>query len=255
VLDAFRLKCAWAAAAAAMLVLAVPSSAWADAAAKHGATARAALAVPLHEAIYHATVRRIPVRAGLRLERQNDGLFLYRSWVEPRGMFSFIRRELTETSLIMLDAEARVLPISYRRRDDVGGRGSDMRFNHSAGELQIDYRGERSTIEWEPGIYDLLSLRLAIAHDLARGALQDVYRIVDDRSRVEAVDVEVAGRETLSTPLGELETVRLEYSSERRDRVFRLWIAPEMDSAMVRLEQYEEGRLRGRLELVEYRRL
>jgi hypothetical protein len=255
VLDALRLKCAWPAAAVAMLLLAVPSGAWADDAAKHAAAAQAALAVPLHEAIYHATVRRIPVRAGLRLERQNDGLFLYRSWVEPRGMFSFIRRELTETSLIKLDAEARVLPISYRRRDDVGGRGSDMRFDHSAGKLQIDYRGERSAIEWEPGIYDLLSLRLAIAHDLARGALQDVYRIVDDRGRVEAVDVEVAGRETLSTPLGELETVRLEYSSERRDRVFRLWIAPDKDSAMVRLEQFEEGRLRGRLELVEYRRL
>lgn len=220
-----------------------------------GAPAGSGLAVPLHEAIYHASVRGIPVRAGMRLERQDDALFVYRSWVEPRGVFGFIRRELAETSLVTLGEAGAIVPISYRKRDEIGGRDSDMRFDLEQRKLHIEYRGEESTIEWEPGIYDLLSLRLALAHDLARGALQDVYRVVDDRSRVEAVDVLVAGRETLETPLGSLETVRLEYRSERRDRLFRLWIAPDMDAAIVRLEQYEADRLRGRLNIVEYRRL
>lgn len=213
------------------------------------------LAVPLHEAIYHATVRRIPVRAGMRLEAQSDGLFVYRSWAEPRGVLGFIRRDMAETSLVMVDGDGGIIPVSYRRRDGVGGRDSDMRFDRGEGKVHIDYRGEQTTSDWEPGIYDLLSLRLVLAHDLARGKLQDIYRVVDDRSRVEKVDVEIAGRERLSTPLGELDTVRLEYASERRDRLYRLWIAPELDGAMVRLEQYEEGRLRGALNLVEYRRL
>lgn len=213
------------------------------------------LAIPLHEAIYHATVRRVPVRAGVRLEAQSDGLFVYRTWAEPRGVLGIIRRDMAETSLILVDGDGRIIPVSYRRRDGVGGRDSDMRFDRSQGKVHIEYRGEQTVTDWEPGIYDLLSLRLVLAHDLARGALQDIYRVVDDRSRIEKVDVEVAGRERLSTPLGELETIRLEYTSERRDRLYRLWIAPELDSVMVRLEQYEEGRLRGALNLVEYRRL
>jgi hypothetical protein len=245
-------KARWLTATAAWLLLAVPSIAAAGDAVDAAAPG---LAVPLHEAIYHASVRRVPVRAGLRLERQGDGLFTYRSWVEPRGMLGFIRRDLSESSLVKLDRDGAILPISYRKRDELSGRDSDMRFDHASGKLHIDYRGEQNTIDWEPGIYDLLSLRLVIAHDLARGALQEVYGVVDDRGRVEEVDVEISGRELLVTQLGELETVRLEYRNRRRDRLFKLWIAPEMDAALVRLEQYEGGRLRGSLNIVEYRRL
>jgi len=215
----------------------------------------AELAVPMHEAIYHASVSGIPVRAGMRLQRQEGRYYLFESWVEPRGLLSFISRELSEQSLLTLDTRNRVIPISYRKRDEFGGRDSDIRFEPLEGEMRIRFRGDETTREWSPGTYDLLSLRLALAHDMARGSLADVYGVVDDRSRVEQVDVQVAGRETLSTELGELETVRLEYRSERRDRLFRLWLAPGMDMALVQLEQYEEGRLRGRLKIVEYRRL
>lgn len=248
------LRPAWRIAATASLLIGAAAAAGMGAA-QADAAGRPVLAVPPHEAIYHASIRGIPVRAGLRLERQGDGLFLYSSWVEPRGMFSFISKELAETSLLMADAPDSITPISYRKRDEIGGRDSDMRFDHAAGKLHIDYRGEQTTTDWEPGIYDLLSLRLVIAHDLARGELQEVYRVVDDRSRVEEVDVEVAGREKLTTPVGEFDTVRLEYRSRRRDRLFRLWIAPEQDGTLVRLEQVEDGRLRGRLNIVEYRRL
>jgi hypothetical protein len=248
-------RASWLTATAASLLLVAPSLVSAGDEGAVAAPSAPGLAVPLHEAIYHASVRRVPVRAGLRLEQQNEGLFTYHSWVEPRGMLGFIRRELSETSLIMLDGENGILPISYRKRDELGGRHSDMRFDHAAGKVHIDYRGEQNTVDWEPGVYDLLSLRLVIAHDLARGALQEVYGVVDDRGRVEEVDVEIAGHETLSTQLGELETVRLEYRSRRRDRLFRLWIAPEMDAALVRLEQYEGDSLRGSLSIVEYRRL
>jgi hypothetical protein len=241
-----------AAVAAVLLASAVMAV---TAAAKDSQPQSPALAVPLHEAIYHASVQRVPVRAGVRLERQGDGMFLYRSWVEPRGVFSFIRREVSEASLMMLNGQGQILPISYRRRDEIGGRHSDMRFDHAAGTVRINYRGEQTTAIWELGTYDVLSLRLVLAHDLARDQMQDVYRIVDDRGRVEHIDVEVGGREKLMTPMGELDTVRLEYSSERRDRFYRLWLAPEMDAALVRFEQFEGGRLRGSLNMVEYRRL
>ncbi len=213
------------------------------------------LALPPHQAVYHATVVRIPVRATLRLERQQDGLYHYRSWVEPRGVLSFIRRDLSESSLVRLGKDGSIVPISYRKRDEFSERHSDMRFDPTGGKMHIRFRDQETTSDWEPGIYDFLSLRLALAHDLARDALQDVYRVVDDRSRVQEVDVEVGGREQLDTPLGMLDTVRLEYRNRDRNRHYRLWIAPGMDAALVRLEQYEDGKLRGSLALVEYRRL
>lgn len=253
--DQAKTSGAWQAALVALLLAVAPAPLVAADDADGTADAAPGLAVPLHEAIYHATVRRIKVRAGLRLEQQDDGLYTYHSWVEPRGFLSFINREITETSLLMLDGNGGVLPVSYRRHDELNGRHSDMRFDLGESQVHIDYRGRQSSTHWEPGIYDLLSLRLVLSNDLARGELKHAYRIVDDRARVEEVDVQVAGRETLSTPLGDIETLRLEYRSERRDRLFRLWIAPGMDGALIRLEQYEEGSLRGALEIVEYRRL
>jgi len=213
------------------------------------------LAVPRHEAVYHATARGIPIRARLSLEAQGDGLYIYRFRAEPRGLLGFIDRGISETSLVMVADDGTILPLSYRKRDEFGGRHTDMRFDLGEGRVHVQYRDRSSVSDWEPGIYDLMSLRLVLANDLARGKLCDTYRYIDDRSRIEAVDVNVGGRETLSTPLGELDTVRLTYRSERKDRRFTLWIAPEMDAALVRFEQHEEGKLRGSLEIVEYERL
>ena len=236
-------------------LLLVATAAVADEAAAPAKASQPALAVPLHEALYHATVRRIPVRAGLRLERQGENLYVYNSWVEPRGLLGFVRRELTETSLVRLGHGAELTPLSYVKRDGFSDRDSDMRFDPLTGQVQIRFRGREQAVDWEQGIYDLLSLRLVLAHDLARGALRDVYQVVDDRGRIETIDVERTGPERLSTALGELDTVRLEYRNSRKDRLYRLWIAPAMDFALVRIEQYEQGQLRGALSIVEYRRL
>jgi hypothetical protein len=246
--SAAALAVAWLALLALAGLLAAPAMAGAS-------TPDRELAVPLHEAVYHGSVRRFSVRAGLHLERQGDNLYVYRSWVEPRGLLGFVRRQLTESSLARVERDGQLTPLSYRRRDGLGGRDSDMRFDPVAGKVHIDYRDTQTTSAWEPGIFDLLTLRLVLANDLAHDALQDVYRMIDDRSRIEEIDVEVVGRETLDTAIGRLETVLLEYRSRRRDRIYRLWLAPGMNAAIVRLEQHEDGELRGRLDLVSYRKL
>jgi hypothetical protein len=140
--DRGTLKTGWQAALLA-LVLSLP---WRRRLRRMPSTARPTRrrdwAVPLHEAIYHATVRRIKVRAGLRLEQQGDGLYLYRSWVEPRGPLSFIRKEIRDQP-VLLDADGAIQPISYRRRDEFSGRHSDMLFDTPSQEVTIDYRGRQ----------------------------------------------------------------------------------------------------------------
>jgi hypothetical protein len=167
-------------------------------------------------------------------------------------MLGFIRRELSENSLVTVDRSGRILPLSYRKRDDFGGRHSDMRFDHAAGKVHIEYRGEQITADWEPGIYDLLSVRLAIANDFANGALQEMYRVIDDRGRVEEAEVLIAGREVLATPLGNLETVRLDYHNRKRDRSISLWIAQGKDAVLARIEQSDGGQSRGSLVIMEH---
>lgn len=206
-----------------------------------------------YEAVYHATVKMIPVRARVKLEAKDGGVWIYRSTIEPRGWAGFISRELSETSVLVVRDGDRLVSSSYRKRDELGGRDADIRFDLAAGRMDVRYKGKSHSADWDPGIHDLMALRLVLANDLALGRLAGTYRIVDDKGRVRPVTVEEIGEETLQTEAGELATVQIEYSEERKDRVYRAWLAPALGGLIVRLEQYEEGELRGTLELAEYR--
>ena len=219
-----------------------------------GATRAGGLAVPPHEAVYHATVKMIPVRATVTLEEQGPDVVLYQSRIEPRGWAGFLSKELAESSLLSVDDDGKLQPISYRKLDGIGGRNSDIRFDAAGGEMRVKYKDRESRVPWEHTTYDLLSLRLVLSNDLARDRLADCYTVVDDKGQVEEVDVRVTGRQPLDTPEGELDTVRIEYVERDNDRLYRLWLAPALDGALVRLDQFEDGKLRGRLSLVEYRR-
>ena len=65
--------------------------------------------------------------------------------------------------------------------------------------------------------------------------------------------ITVSGRETLSTPLGDLETIRVEKSRDA-DSVRRsiFWLAPELDYLLVRARHVETRALFGELRLVDY---
>ncbi len=64
---------------------------------------------------------------------------------------------------------------------------------------------------------------------------------VADNGRMRHFEFEIEGRETLSTPLGEIETLKVRRVRDypRRDTIF--WLAPEYDCLMVRMTQRERN--------------
>lgn len=72
-------------------------------------------------------------------------------------------------------------------------------------------------------------------------------------TRVREHHIQVVGHETLRTPLGEVETVRIE---KRRDadssRYTVFWLAPELDYMLLRGRHVESRGLYGELRLVDY---
>ncbi len=219
------------------------------------AVALAAPALEPYRAEYHATVKLIPVRARVELSRSDAGTWIYESVIEPRGWAGFVSRQLVETSVLRVVDGDRLVSASYRKRDEFGGRDSDIRFDPGAGEMTVRYKGESQTLPWETDIHDLMALRLVLANDFVLDRLRDRYRIVDDKGRVRTVSVTRAGRQALETDVGTVDTVRIEYVEERKDRRYRAWLAPALNGLIVRLEQYEEGELRGALDLADYRPL
>lgn len=65
--------------------------------------------------------------------------------------------------------------------------------------------------------------------------------------------IQIQGRETLNTPLGKLDTIRIE---KRRDQDSRrrtvFWLAPELDYLLVRARHIESPGLFGELRMIDY---
>jgi hypothetical protein len=211
------------------------------------------LSLPSHVAVYHATVKLIPVRATVTLERQGEDLVVYRSVIEPRGWASFVSKKLTETSLVSVGEDGELTPLSYRMQDGLSDSQSDIRFDPVAGRVTVRHDGEEQVSDWDGSVVDLMTLRLVLSNDLVNDRLAEEYRVVEDDGDLEVLDVRVTGEETVETPAGSFEACVLEYAERGKDRVYRLWMVPDQAGLMVRLDQYEEGKLRGRLSLVEYR--
>ncbi|MBA3980437.1 MAG: DUF3108 domain-containing protein [Alcanivorax sp.] len=111
---------------------------------------------------------------------------------------------------------------------------------------------ELSEYDIEPGTVDELTMML-IAPCLMTDEQTEYSVTTAYGTRVREHHIQVVGHETLRTPLGEVETVRIE---KRRDadssRYTVFWLAPELDYMLVRGRHVESRGLYGELRLVDY---
>lgn len=197
-------------------------------------------------ATYTAVVKLVPLRLTETLSREG-GRCVYRSQLGTRGWAAWKTDTITETSEFTV-VDGRLVPLHYAKRDEFSSKDRDIvtRFGTN-GEVVSLYRGEEIRHEAAGAVYDLLSLRRALGLDLAAGRLASSYRIVDGKGRLKEVAVTSSGTETVTTRAGRFEAVRLEYGTGG-DR-FVVWAAPALGYRFARVEQYDDGELRGRLEL------
>ncbi|WP_250464540.1 DUF3108 domain-containing protein [Microbulbifer litoralis] len=105
----------------------------------------------------------------------------------------------------------------------------------------INVRDEKRTLDNVPaGIQDKLTYQLQLALDVAAGRKKLQYAVADGK-RIRHYKFAVSGRETIETPLGPVEAIKVErIREEDADRETTIWFAPQWDYALVKLKQQEE---------------
>jgi len=93
-------------------------------------------------------------------------------------------------------------------------------------------------LDFESGLIDRNLVVLAIATDLAAGREPLSYRIAD-KKKIDTQTYRVAGRESLRTARGEVETIRVERVRSQPGRQTTTWFAPSMHYLPVRIRQIE----------------
>ncbi|MFK7892767.1 MAG: DUF3108 domain-containing protein [Granulosicoccus sp.] len=191
--------------------------------------------------------------AELLLVKEND-LWTYSLETEPRGILKLAGKgHIVEKSTIRLEQSGDTALLQSQtytyRQDDERRRAVNASFNWSDKTIVHTYRGEEKTEDFSSPVIDRLSATLLIMNIL-RGDLDETVLQVFDTGKIKKVQFVNDGMETLSTPLGRLETIRvLNRNAEGGSRETTTWFAPSLDYVPVKIEHRKRSQLVARLTL------
>lgn len=177
----------------------------------------------------------------VELTADTDGLFVYRTKVSARGLARlFVRRDITGETRFTLENDL-PFPHSY---NSIGAKKDDTQrivFDPSNNEISSEYKGAEKTLPWSPGVLDLLSMEIAMQLQFLRGEVPTEYTLVE-KNRIRDYRVEIEGSESIKTPFGEYETIRLWRQRDGSDNHAVIWLAPDLNYLMIRFDKYKRGK-------------
>lgn len=190
-----------------------------------------------------------------RLSLTRDGeLWTYSLVTKPRGIIKLAGKgKINEVSTIVLqesDGKLQIQPQTYQyRQDEERRREVDATFDWSNGSVVHVYRGVVTTETFETPVIDRLSSTLLMMNALRNG-FESVEIQVFDTGRIKGVTFTNDGKETLDTPLGDIETIRVtNKNTSGGSRETTTWFAPSLDYVPVKIEHRKRGELVARLNL------
>lgn len=170
--------------------------------------------------------------------------------VRPNGLVALLASGRIQEQASGQVYEGAIRPLQYERQLDAGKKSSHMqlRFDWPAGQVEARHNADQATLPLAPGMVDPLSLQLLVMGDLQRGQVPPQYRLVD-KTEIKTYQIRNQGEETLSTPLGELRTVRINQYTPGKTRMTTFWVAPDRQFLLVRIAQEKDGKEELRMEI------
>ncbi len=189
------------------------------------------------EVNYRMTIAGIPVVAGLAVF-QHDGK-TYSVVMESRtiGIAALYRLHIRSEARGYVQAKG-LRPLSYvETRNGRFTRGAS--FDWTAGQVQLVDGDKKQTVQLRPNTWDAATL--ACAFSFSRPDGKDLQLYMTDGRRVTEYKYSVLGREKLTTPLGELDTVHVKKIQEDGDkRAFDAWLAIDRHFLVARARATEK---------------
>ena len=175
--------------------------------------------------------------SSVRLERQGDNKWVYRSKSEPRGLGRMFSERPIQESVLQVTDDG-VHPLSYKADDGTSAtkRDANVQFDWEHKRVTGVYEDTKVDMPLQPGIQDDLSIQIALMVELLRGHTPDKLLLINGNALREyryARD----GEETLKTPLGDIPTLIYRSEKQNSPRVTRFWCAPSLGYVPLRVQQ------------------
>lgn len=213
----------------------------------------AAVDCPLRpfEAHYTVYTSGLPVGKGLiRLDKFEDNRYRMRSRIASSGLASlFVNDEINESvSGWIRDGIPR--PVAYKQAHTGGDLDhiSGAQFDWLAGSAATHYNGRQKTLKLKPRVVDPLSMYALLMSDLKTGVRKRRYRIAN-RARLKTYWIKHIGHDSLSTPMGRLNTWKVVRTRKKSTKVTTLWFAEDYDYMPAQIIHEKDGEVQFRVTL------
>lgn len=175
--------------------------------------------------------------ARFTLSAQGENCHLYHGVAKPEGLAALLAGETIEQSHFCL-VGGKIRPVTYMTQED-GNKGDNYTLNFDWVNRVVRTNDAAPRKLAADGV-DPLSLQIALRKLLsdAGGTLPtaEIELVVVEDDKEKTYQFRIIGRETLKTPIGTSETVRIDRVDDSK-RQLRLWLAPALDYLPVRVEQ------------------
>ena len=155
---------------------------------------------------------------------------------------SSVGRVAETTEISWLENEKRVVPIHYTyKRNGLGkNRDEELVFDWPNLKLNNINKNQLTNLDANKRLHDSLSYQVQLNQDLIAGKNKFSYAVTNGR-KIRNYLFETIGEENLSTPLGDVKTVKVKRSRENDDLVTYAWFAKDFQYLLVRMQQEENG--------------
>lgn len=246
----FRARCYHgnAATTAAAIMLALASALSGPVAAD--ADAEPAQWPPRFSAEYHLYNHGMKVAEMQRvMETAPGGEFLFRSDTRTTGLFALVRKDriIEESRWRLLDGSLQSLAYSYTRTGPKE-RKVAVQFDWDTRRITNTINGDSWLMPAVPEVVDKLLYQFALMSDLRSGDT-DLNYTVADGGKVKIYEIEPLGEERVTTPLGDMPSLKFRHQKVGDDRITTLWCAPRFQYLPVQVEYQEKDGNRVRVVL------
>ena len=220
------------------------------------ASAASAQPVPLFSAVYKVSYGILRGEMTLELRRDDESDYIYETSLTPRGIVSMFRRgSIVEvTSLEIEDSELR--PVDYRSTDTIADptRETLYRFDTPPGRVSGVYKERTVDEPMRPNGHNRISAHVAVMLAMNTGVEMTGISVFD-RARWRDYEFEVLAGQLVKTKIGNFETTEIRYSSAKKNKSWSLYCSEALDYAPVMIIYREDGDIKSKAQLIEYRSL
>lgn len=208
-----------------------------------------------HRATYKV---KISVLSGEMLSRLDlvNGEYAVSSTINPKGLARLVASGSIQESSKFEIENGHVRPTNYDSSDSLSKNGGDvkMSFDWNANEITREVDKATSRSKLEPGAVDRASLQYALMFDLLNDRLRQEYVLLESDEDKKLV-VTIKSKKSVTVPHGTYDVIGVTHSAASSSRETTLWCAPSLGFLPIVIEQFRDGKIRGRIVLTDYEAL